>query len=176
MSIDLGNKKKTFEEILLQSFSGNTDAVDAGLYFIGMYDQWDRLSNDLDKETSVILDRSVCQILSGEGATITSAINQLGENILNTKNAIDFYKFITGLLSGEIVTNRFVLENRERIGVAVFQDAMNETSRRMLKGEGKIAANINKWVVLSVIAQITSGADEALRININLKGMFADGN
>ena len=173
MAIDTG-KKKTLEEILLDSYGGNKDAVDAGMYFIGMYEQWALLSNDLDKETSIILDRSVCQILSGEGAQISSAINQLGENILNTKNALDFYKFITSLLSGEVLTNKFVLENRERIGASVFQDALNETSQRMLTGSAAEASKINKWIILSVIAQITSGADEALRININLKGMFSN--
>lgn len=164
------------KEILLDSYNGDKDAVDAAIYFIGMYEQWAEIANSLDDETRIVLDRSVCQILNGEGGTITASINELGEKILTRSNALEFYKLITALLSGEIVTNPFVMDNRERIGAAVALDAMNEVSRRMLKGAGLKGAESGKWSIVSAIAQITSGADVALRLNINLKSEFADDN
>lgn len=168
-------KEIELREVLLESYKNNNDAVNAGLYFISLYQEWEDLSAKLTDTDRTTLDRAVCQILNGESSNISNDLKKLGESVINQGLALPFNSFMMGLLSGEALKNPFIIENRMKIGAAVMNDALNETARRVLKGKQQEAAEICKWNILSSIAAITNGADEALRINIMLKSVNEGG-
>lgn len=165
------SKELELREVLMTSYKQDSDAVDAGLYFISLYQEWENISLSLPESDRTTLDRSVCQILNGESSNISGELKVLSESIIKQGKALEFNRFMIGLLSGEALKNPFIIENRMKIGAAVMNDALNETARRVLGGKQKEAAEICKWNILSSIASITNGADEALRMNIMLKSI-----
>jgi hypothetical protein len=152
---------------------GDENAVSAGEYFVGLYQTWADIAASLNGEHQRNLDRVVCMIFNGESGATPETIQSLATELSGKNKLMDFTLFLTSLMSGEILSNPFVAANREKIGAAVLNDALNETARRVLGGKAEEAAEINKWNILSAIAAITAGADKAIQININLKGAFS---
>jgi len=169
--LDTGKKKKNFTDMLLEAYDGNQDAVDAGAYFVDIYNQWDELSKELDEEYRSKLDRMICQLLNGESPKIVSTLNDVGSHFIDkgAKVSKDYLNLVMSIMGAEIITNPFVLANREKL-MAVTIDAINETARRHLNKELSDAADIGRWQILSAIAMLTSGADEGLRVSLSLRG------
>ena len=165
---------KKLGDILNEAYGGDVNAIAAGEYFVAVYESWAAIAEALSQPQQRNLDRTVVMIFNGESSETPEAIKGLAEELQAKGKLMDFTLFLTTLLSGEILANPFVAENRDKIGAAVLNDALNETARRVLKGKAAEAANINKWNVLSAIAALTSGADKAIQININLKAAFMD--
>lgn len=167
--------EKSLHEILMETYDGNENAVAAAEYFVAFYNQWEEMSKSLESKQSQTLDRFVCMVLNGEAHTTTSLAKALALELHAKGKLMEFTMFLTSLMSGEILANPFVAENREKVGAAVLNDVLNETAKRALGGKIAEAAEINKWNIISAIAAIVGGTDKAIQININLKGAFSHG-
>ena len=175
-----GNKKDyTLKDLLDKSCTGvdgkvNEDAVNAGLYIISVFETWEELSPQV--ADSDLLDTIVLMILNSEGHLAVPHINGLADKLTDTAVAAEILKFISSLMSKEIVRNTFIQQYGNQLEGAIFQSAANEVARRKLKGSAWMAANADKWQVLVAISAKAAGAGRAMQLSMNLKEVFSGSN
>ncbi len=187
MAVQAKDKSTTLRSILEDAYQVDgkpvMNAVYAGEYFVGLYQKWQDVSDAIpSKKNKAWLDLIVTGILAGDAMNnaaftngVADLIGQVSRTLYSNEKRALFYQFIVSLLSGEILSNPFVLEHKERIGAAVLMDCLNESSKRALDGAARDASEINKWQVLSIIGFIVSGTTAGMRIHTNLKASFSHG-